>query len=144
MGSTSLRRLEALAEPGEICVSRTVYNHAKTKVAFGFEPMGEHRVKNIPEPVTVYRVITEPGPVAKVLGLNRAGTRTWRLGDALPRRRPSLVVAAGGAWLWLRSDEGVRLAPQQTGLPATTADAPASRSRRLWTSTGSRCCRSRT
>jgi adenylate cyclase len=55
-------RLEALAEPGEICVSRTVYNHAKGKVAFAFEPMGEHRVKNIPEPVTAYRVITEPGP----------------------------------------------------------------------------------
>ena len=58
-------RLEALAEPGEICVARTVYNQVKGKVAFGFEPMGEHRVKNIPEPVTVYRVITEPGPVAK-------------------------------------------------------------------------------
>jgi adenylate cyclase len=46
-------RLETLAEPGEICVSRTVYNHAKANVAFGFEPMGEHRVKNIPEPVTL-------------------------------------------------------------------------------------------
>ena len=78
-------RLEALAEPGEICVSRTVYNHAKAKVAFGFEPMGEHRVKNIPEPVTVYRVIAEPGPLARVLGLKRAGPRPgacgarWRL-----------------------------------------------------------------
>jgi adenylate cyclase len=41
-------RLEALAEPGEICVSRTVYNHARAKVAFGFEPTGKHRAKNIP------------------------------------------------------------------------------------------------
>src|SRR5918996_3736869 len=53
-------RLEALAEPGGICVSRTVYNHVRNKVAFGFEPMGEHKVKNIPEPVVVYRVLTEP------------------------------------------------------------------------------------
>ena len=80
-------RLEALAEPGEICVSRTVYNHAKSKVAFGFEPMGEHRVKNIPEPVTVYRVITEPGPLAKVLGLQRAGTRRWRVVRRWRQRR---------------------------------------------------------
>jgi adenylate cyclase len=41
-------RLEALAEPGEICVARNVYNQVKRKVPFGFEPMGEHRVKNIP------------------------------------------------------------------------------------------------
>jgi class 3 adenylate cyclase len=61
-------RLEALAEPGEICVARNVYDQVKSKVAFAFEPMGEHRVKHIPEPVTVYRVVAEPGPVAKVLG----------------------------------------------------------------------------
>jgi adenylate cyclase len=69
-------RLEALAEPGEICVSRTAYNHAKAKVPFGFEPMGEHRVKNIPEPITVYRMIADPGPLAKVLGMKPAGLRT--------------------------------------------------------------------
>ena len=98
-------RLEALAEPGEICVARNVYNQVKSKVAFGFEPMGEHRVKNIPEPVTVYRVITEPGPVAKVLGLKRAGTRRWRLagarrsgGRAPGRSRRRRALAALGPW----------------------------------------------
>ena len=65
-------RLEALAEPGEICVARNVYNQVKSKVAFGFEPMGEHRVKNIPEPVTVYRVITDLGPVARTLVVDRS------------------------------------------------------------------------
>jgi adenylate cyclase len=93
-------RLEALAEPGEICVARNVYNQVKSKVAFGFEPMGEHRVKNIPEPVTVYRVITDPGPVARTLGLKHAGTPRWRLG-ALAAGAVVLLVAAGGAGLWL-------------------------------------------
>ena len=60
-------RLEQLAGPGEICVARTVYDHAKAKVAFGFEAMGEHRVKNIPDPVTVYRLKIETGEVANVL-----------------------------------------------------------------------------
>jgi adenylate cyclase len=36
-------RLEALAEPGGICVSRTVYNHVRNKVRLAFEPMGEHK-----------------------------------------------------------------------------------------------------
>jgi adenylate cyclase len=40
-------RLQTLADPGEICVSRTVYNHVRNKVGLAFEPMGEHRVKNI-------------------------------------------------------------------------------------------------
>jgi adenylate cyclase len=71
-------RLEQLAEPGGICVSRTVYNHVKDKVEFGFAPMGERAVKNIPEPVSVYRVLTDPGLVAKVIGLKRAGRPRWR------------------------------------------------------------------
>jgi adenylate cyclase len=115
-------RLEALAEPGEICVARNVYNQVKNKVAFGFEPMGEHRVKNIPEPVTVYRVITAPGPLAKALGLKRAGTRRWRL-TALAGAAVVLLVAAGEAGLWLRSDDGATVAPQQAGIPVTTSDA---------------------
>ncbi len=95
-------RLEALAEPGEICVSRTVYNHAKAKVAFGFEPMGEHRVKNIPEPVTVYRVITEARPAregARAEARRHAQMalgRARRGGRAPGRRRRRRAVAALG------------------------------------------------
>jgi adenylate cyclase len=106
-------RLEALAKPGGICVSRTVYDHTKSKVAFGFDSMGDPRVKNIPESVTVYRVITDPGPVAKVLRLKRAGTRRWRLALAAAAA-VVLVVAAGGVGLWLRSDDRATIAPHQT------------------------------
>jgi len=53
-------RLEALAEPGGICISRTVFNHVKHKVDLAFENLGEKRVKNIPEPVHVYRVEISP------------------------------------------------------------------------------------
>jgi adenylate cyclase len=116
-------RLEALAEPGEICVARNVYNQVKSKVAFGFDPMREHRVKNIPEPVTVYRVITGPGPVARTLGLKRAGTPRRLLG-ALAAAALVLLVAAGGAGLWLRSQDSSTVAPQQSVTPATTAGAP--------------------
>jgi adenylate cyclase len=50
-------RLEALADPGSICVSRNVFNQIKNKVDLGFEDMGEQRVKNIAAPVHAYRVL---------------------------------------------------------------------------------------
>lgn len=77
-------RLQQMAEPGGICVSRTVVNHVKGKVNSKFEDLGEKSVKNIVQPVQVYHVLMEP---------EAAGTGT-RLG----RRRhwPSLVAAAAG------------------------------------------------
>ncbi len=55
-------RLEALAEPGGICISQTVLNHARDKVAFEVEDAGEQALKHIARPVHVYRIIMEPGP----------------------------------------------------------------------------------
>ena len=49
-------RLEALAEPGGICVSRTVHDQVRDKLSFSFEDMGEQAVKNIARPVGVHRV----------------------------------------------------------------------------------------
>src|SRR5216684_441499 len=50
-------RLEALAEPGGICISRTVLSHARDKVSFDVEDAGEQALKNIARPVHVYRII---------------------------------------------------------------------------------------
>jgi class 3 adenylate cyclase len=47
-------RLEALAEPGGICISRTVREQIRDKLSYPFEDMGEHSVKNIVRPVHVY------------------------------------------------------------------------------------------
>jgi adenylate cyclase len=91
-------RLEALAAPGGICVARNVYNQVKDKVAIGFAPMGEHRVKNIPEPVTAYRVIAGPRQAAKPLGI-----RKW---PAVALAAAGvLLLAGGGAWLSQRVNE---------------------------------------
>jgi adenylate cyclase len=49
-------RLEALAQPGTICISHTVYEQVKNKLDLGYRPLGNHRVKNIAEPVRVYMV----------------------------------------------------------------------------------------
>jgi adenylate cyclase len=52
-------RLEALAEPGGICVSRVVRDQVRDKLAFSFEDMGEQQVKNIARPVRVHRVLLD-------------------------------------------------------------------------------------
>jgi len=49
-------RLEALADPGSVIVSRTVFNHVRGKVKLGFEDLGEQQLKNIAEPLRIYRL----------------------------------------------------------------------------------------
>ncbi|MBY3043210.1 adenylate/guanylate cyclase domain-containing protein [Rhizobium ruizarguesonis] len=49
-------RLEALGEPGDICVSGSVYDQVKRKVETDFDDLGQKSLKNIAEPVRVYRV----------------------------------------------------------------------------------------
>ncbi len=58
-------RLEALADPGGIMVSRTVHDQVRDKLSFGFEDMGEQAVKNISRPIGVHRIcLTESAPTA--------------------------------------------------------------------------------
>ena len=49
-------RLEALAKPGTVCISHTVYEQVKNKLDLDYRPLGSHRVKNIAEPVRAYAV----------------------------------------------------------------------------------------
>src|SRR5471030_1292242 len=57
-------RLEALAEPGGICVSRGVRDPVRDKLGFTFEDMGEQTVKNIARPIHAYRVRFEGVEIA--------------------------------------------------------------------------------
>ena len=52
-------RLEALAEPGGLCISRTVRDHIRDKLAYAFQDLGEQAVKNIARPVRVYALRSE-------------------------------------------------------------------------------------
>jgi adenylate cyclase len=78
-------RLEALAEPGRICVSATVREHVAEKLPVGFADLGEHSVKNIARPVHVFRIETRIEP-SKV---DATGSQQALL--ALPDR-PSIAV----------------------------------------------------
>jgi adenylate cyclase len=49
-------RIEALADPGAVFFSSTVYEHVRDRLPFAFEDLGEQQVKNIARPVRVYLV----------------------------------------------------------------------------------------
>jgi len=53
-------RLESLADPGGICISKTAFDHIETKLPLGYEYIGEQSVKNISKPVSAYKVIMDP------------------------------------------------------------------------------------
>jgi adenylate cyclase len=87
-------RLESLADPGGICISRTVYEQVRTRLPLEFDAMGEQRVKNISEPVHAYKVLSVPGAAAhRVLAARRRTMRAWKKG-ALALGAVALLAAA--------------------------------------------------
>jgi len=56
-------RLEAMAEPGGICIERTVLTQTRGKFNFPVEDLGEQALKNIVQPVHVFRILAEPKPM---------------------------------------------------------------------------------
>jgi len=72
-------RLESLAPPGGICISRAVYEQVKGKVDAGFTALGPQQVKNIPDPVEVWQV--------GIAGVVQAPVK-----PSEPAKRPSIVV----------------------------------------------------
>ena len=105
-------RLEALAEPGGIYVSRTVFDHVKGKVEVGFEDLGTLKLKNIPEPVQTFKVllISPAAEHANVATLTAKRRLRW------PAVAASLVVLVilSGALLWQRSWEPQKPEPPPT------------------------------
>lgn len=56
-------RIEGFAQPGGICISRTAYDHVKTKYNLVYKYLGEHKVKNINEPIGIYQIQTSQDTV---------------------------------------------------------------------------------
>jgi class 3 adenylate cyclase len=95
-------RIEGLAEPGGICVSRIVRDQVRDKLGFGFQDLGERRVKNIARPVRVFKIPLDAPPFPAETGKPRETATTEAAGaaagtdHAAPNRRGSYLAAAGG------------------------------------------------
>ena len=91
-------RIEGLAEPGGICISRTAYDHVKNKLKVGYEYLGERNLKNIAEPVGVYRLLLEPEAAGQVIGEKRVLGRISR--KAAMVVIIFLIIVASGLITW--------------------------------------------
>jgi class 3 adenylate cyclase len=93
-------RLQGLAIPGGICISQSIYQQIRHAVTFGYENLGECVMKNIAEPIIVYRVLTAPEDAGQVSSARSALMRA--------RRRAALagivvvMIVAAGVLAWLR------------------------------------------
>ena len=94
-------RLEGLADPGGICVSRVVRDQVLDKLSFAFDDLGAQEVKNIARPVDVYRVSLDSGVPARTVP--KPEERVTRVA-ARPSRRAwalltvALIVVGVAAW----------------------------------------------
>jgi len=80
-------RIEGLADAGGVCISRNAYDHVRAKLELGYEYLGEHSVKNITQPVRVYKVLMDPADSGRLTGKEpRRQRKKWFL--------PVSVVAA--------------------------------------------------
>ncbi len=97
-------RLEALADPGGIAISRPVHTQVRDKLGLTFEHLGEQQVKNIARPVGIYRVAMDTNAAALVTPVvQRFAGR--RLGPAAAAAALAVVLALGW-WLAGAPDPG--------------------------------------
>ena len=107
-------RIEALADPGGAFISESAFNQVKNKVELGFEDLGPRSVKNIDEPVRIYRLLLDPEAAD-----GKHGHRKKRglIRQAFDRRAPQLTgVYLAVSWAFL---EFVDWGVNQYGLSST-------------------------
>jgi len=103
-------RLEGIANPGQVYISSGIFEQVKNKLVCGYESLGDRKVKNITEPVRVYRVLADPAAFYE-RRKRRESILIFLLSLTL------LVIASGALWYVLM---------QPYGKPGKQASAPAS------------------
>ncbi|WP_046868576.1 adenylate/guanylate cyclase domain-containing protein [Microvirga massiliensis] len=95
-------RLEGLAEPGGICISRVVRDQVRDKVPYTFADLGEQAVKNIARPVRAYRIVFDPAALPTTMqpeSKSFSPRVTWIAAAIL------LLTIAGGSWWLMRTSQ---------------------------------------
>lgn len=87
-------RLEGLANPGDVYISGGVYEQIKNKLVCGYQSLGDRKVKNITDPVSVYRVPPDPAAIMKARHLRRPVA-------ILALSIVVIAVAGGASWYFL-------------------------------------------
>jgi adenylate cyclase len=116
-------RLEGLAEAGGLCISGSAHEQIKNKLALGYEYIGEHRVKNIAEPLKVYRVPMGLKAVTPEEGdEKKTKSKNWQwtaLGAAV-----AIIVIIGALAIWNFSFRQAPVVKDVKEAPKTIAVLP--------------------
>ena len=118
-------RIEPLADPGGICISATVHEHVRAKLAYPFEDRGERTLKNIADPVRIYAL----GP-EKIAGLptdtppSDLPKNGWGRYAAAVAAAFVCATALWTVWPYLAPPTGPAISTQ-TALPGTLATSVA-------------------
>jgi formylglycine-generating enzyme required for sulfatase activity/class 3 adenylate cyclase len=113
-------RLEGIATPGDVYVSGGVYEQIKNKLVCAYQSLGDRQVKNITDPVSVYRVLPDPA------ALSQARRRRWPVA-LLAVLLAVNVAILGGLYFLLQQGQIANQSPTLAGRPgstAVTANAP--------------------
>jgi adenylate cyclase len=117
-------RLEGLAEPGGICISKTAFYHIESKLPYGYEFLGDQTVKNIAKPVGAYRVLLEPRITIAEKGRKRRDRQT-RYRKATLIGVIAVLVLTFAAAIWNFYLRPLSTAPQPASVEKTTVALPA-------------------
>ena len=114
-------RLEGIAAPGQVYISGGIYEQIKHKLVCGYESLGDRKVKNITDPIRVYRVLPDPA------AFNR--TRKRRENVLIALLCVFFLVIAGGAfwyafWQPLGKAGGQASGPVSPEIPKVAASPP--------------------
>ena len=107
-------RLEGIAYPGQVYISGGIYEQIKHKLVCGYEALGDRKVKNITEPVRVYRVLPDPSAFQE--------NRKRREGILIALLSLAIMIIAGGA-LWYMLVQPRKLVSQASA-PVSSPEAP--------------------
>jgi formylglycine-generating enzyme required for sulfatase activity/class 3 adenylate cyclase len=113
-------RLEGIASPGDVYVSGGVYEQIKNKLVCAYQSMGDRQVKNITDPVSVYRVLPDPA------ALSQARKRRWPV-TLLAVLAAINIAILGGLYFLLQQRQIANQAPtpaERAAPPAVTANTP--------------------
>jgi formylglycine-generating enzyme required for sulfatase activity/class 3 adenylate cyclase len=110
-------RLEGIADPGEVFISGGIYEQIKHKLVCGYESLGDRKVKNITDPVRVYRVL----PDASAYGRTRKRRETV----LMVLLSLTLLIIAGGVLSYLLSQTSTSVAERPAPASSPAPSEPA-------------------
>jgi formylglycine-generating enzyme required for sulfatase activity/class 3 adenylate cyclase len=109
-------RLEGIADPGQVYISGGIYEQIKHKLVCGYESLGDRKVKNITDPVRVYRVLPDAA------AFNR--TRRRRENVLIFLLSLTLLVIAGGVLWYMLMQPGGKVGDQASAPISPPAESP--------------------